>query len=392
MGSAWASLSKPFSGFGKPFWIFLFSENLYDCGLYIFVLLYNLYLLDLGYREDFLGWMSSAMTAGSIAGTIPAAFIARLFGLKRVMIFGSASVACLCVVRTLVPGRPALLGAAFAMGVISAIWAVSLVPVVAALTSEKDRPLGYSLWTGWGVGLGVLCGAVAGFLPGWTGGKRPALLWGAFVAFLSPWVLLRLQLGKADHGERRVFPRGPFVIRYLAAYTVFHFAIGMFNPFFSAYFSRQLHMPVSRIGVVFSGAQLATLVALLLAPAVLRKFGTVAGIAGMQLGMAASLALLATGPPAIAAGVLYAAYMSFQVMTEPGVFTMLMGRVDPAERAGASALNFFAMNAPQAAAAGIAGVAVTRFGYQVVLGAAAAIAAVAAFLFWRLLSARTAAP
>jgi MFS family permease len=380
---------KPLAGFGRPFWIFLFSENLYDCGLYIFVLLYNLYLLDLGYREDFLGWMTSAMTAGSIVGTLPAAFIARRFGIKRVLIFGSASVACLCVIRALVPGRPALLAAAFAMGLISAIWAVSLVPAVAALTNENNRPLGYSLWTGWGVGLGVVCGALAGWLPGPLGGKRPALLLGALIAFLSPWVLLRLQLGKAEHGERRIFPRGPFVARYLAAYTVFHFAIGMFNPFFSAYFSRQLHMPVGRIGVVFSGAQLATLMALLLAPSVMRKFGTVTGIAGMQLGMAGALALLATGPPAIAAGFLYAAYMSFQVMTEPGVFTMLMGKVDPAERAGASAMNFLAMNAPQAAASGIAGVAVTHLGYQWVLAAAAAIAATAAFLFWRLLSART---
>jgi hypothetical protein len=44
-----------FAGFTKAYWTFLFAENLYDIGLYIFVLLYNLYLLDLGYREDFLG-------------------------------------------------------------------------------------------------------------------------------------------------------------------------------------------------------------------------------------------------------------------------------------------------------------------------------------------------
>jgi predicted MFS family arabinose efflux permease len=48
-----------------------------------------------------------------------------------------------------------------------------------------------------------------------------------------------------------------------------------------------------------------------------------------------------------------------------------------------------AMNTPQAAASGIAGVTVTHLGYQWVLAAAAAIAAAAAFLFWRLFSART---
>jgi len=218
------------------------------------------------------------------------------------------------------------------------------------------------------------------------GSKQMALLLGAVVAFLSPSLLVRLPLGNSNRTQRRIFPRGPFVTRYLATYAVWNLAIGIFNPFFSAYFSRQLHMPVSRIGIVFSGAQLATLGALATAPALLRRFGTVPGIAGMQLGMAVSLALLATGPAAIAAGVFYAAYMSFQVMAEPGLFTLLMSRVEPGERGGASALNFFVTAAPQAAAAAIAGEAVTRYGYRVVLSAAAALAALAAFLFHRLMA------
>ena len=390
------AITRTFARFGKPFWIFLFSENLYDFGLYIFVLLYNLYLLDLGFREDFLGWVSSAMTAGNIVGTLPAAFATRRYGLKRTLICASAGVASLCAVRALVLGKFALILSAFAMGLISSMWMVSLVPVVAALTTERDRPLGYSLWTGSGVGLGVLCGALAGALPGRIlraglavtdrGSKQIALLFGAVVAFLSPWLLVRLPLGNGSRAEPKLFPRSPFVVRYLATYAVWNFAIGIFNPFFSAYFSRQLHMPVSMIGIVFSGAQLATLAALASAPALLKRVGTVAGISGMQLGMAVSLALLATSPPAIAAGALYASYMSFQVMTEPGLFTLLMSRVEPAERGGASALNFFVMAAPQAAAAAIAGVAVTRFGYQVVLSAAAALAALSAFLFQHLMA------
>src|ERR1043166_6194326 len=110
-------MTKKLAGFGKPFWIFLFSENLYDFGLYIFALLYNLYLLDLGFREDFIGWVSSAMTAGNILGTIPSAFSTRRYGLKRTLICASAGVACTCAVRALAPGRPALILSAFAMGV-----------------------------------------------------------------------------------------------------------------------------------------------------------------------------------------------------------------------------------------------------------------------------------
>jgi predicted MFS family arabinose efflux permease len=381
--------------FDKPFWVFLFSENFYDFGLYTFALLYNLYLLDLGYREDLLGWVASVGTLGNIAGAVPAAFITRRFGLRRTLIFGSAGVATLCAIRVIVPGRPALLASAFVAGMISAVWAVSLVPVVAALTARENRPQGYSLWTGWGVGLGVICGPLAGALPGRIlksglaatnqGAKRVALLGGAVVAFLAPWLLVRLPLNEEPRDDPRVFPSSPFVKRYVAAYAVWNLAIGIFNPFFSAYFSRQLGMPVARIGVVFAGGQLATVAGLFAAPAVLRRAGSVRGIALIQLGMALALMLLATGPSPLAAAALYAAYMAFQVMMEPGAFTLLMEGVKPGERGGASALNFFAMNAPQSAAAAAAGMAVTRFGYRPVLLCAAAIAALAAWLFRRLL-------
>ncbi len=99
--------------FSRSFWTFLFAENLYDFGIYIFVLLYNLYLLDLGYREDFLGWVTTALTAGSIVGSLPSAAVARMLGLKRMLIFGSAGMALLCAVRALPLGGPGLLAAAF---------------------------------------------------------------------------------------------------------------------------------------------------------------------------------------------------------------------------------------------------------------------------------------
>jgi hypothetical protein len=55
--------------------------------VYIFPLLYNLYLLDPDYHEDFLGSVTSAMGLGSIAGPRPAATIIRKIGLERTVIY-----------------------------------------------------------------------------------------------------------------------------------------------------------------------------------------------------------------------------------------------------------------------------------------------------------------
>jgi predicted MFS family arabinose efflux permease len=101
----------------------------------------------------------------------------------------------------------------------------------------------------------------------------------------------------------------------------------------------------------------------------------------MQAAAAFALACLSTGPPVAAAGAVYAAWMSFQSMSEPGIYSLLMSGVQPGMRHGASALNFFVVFASQAAAAYLAGAAVTRFGYPIVLASAAAVAGLAALAF-----------
>ena len=387
------------AGFTRHYWTFLFAENLYDIGLYIFFLLYNLYLLDLGYREDFLGWVTSAMSIGGIAGTLPAAAIARKVGLKRTVICASASVAILCILRTAALDRSWLIGTAFVSGAISSVWAVSLVPMVAALTNERNRATGYSIWTGWGIGLGILVGVVAGSMTGWirkTGivasdlpARQIALLIGSGTALLSPLLLMRLPFGRAAKSEAKVFPRNTFIKRYLLAISVWNVGVGAFNPFFSAYFSRQLHMSVPRIGFVFSATHFAELGGLLAAPFVLRRFGIVPGISLTQAGVALSLALLATGPSALVAGIAYATYGAFQFMCEPATFTLLMSRVETEQRTGASSLSFFVTSASQAASSAVAGVSIVRFGYRPLLISACATTALAAWLFHRLLGEST---
>ena len=386
----------PIARFTKHYWTFLFAENLYDIGLYIFVLLYNLYLLDLGYREDFLGWVTSAMNAGCIVGSLPAAGIVRGLGLKRTVICGSAGVALMCVLRTAALGGPWLIGTAFVAGMISSVWAVSLIPVVAALTNDRNRAMGYSLWSGWGIGLGVILGVVAGQMTGWirnaglassnVPARQIALLIGSATALLSPLLLMRLPLVRSKKPEAKVFPRSPFVKRFLLAFTVWNLGVGAFNPFFTAYFSRQLHMSVPRIGFVFSASQFVQLGALLAAPFIIRRFGIVPGIALMQAGVAVSLALLATEPAALMAGVTYAMFGAFQFGSEPATLTLLMSRVEAEQRGGASSLSFFVTSVSQAASSAVAGMSIVRFGYRPLLIFASLTTALAAGLFYRLLA------
>jgi len=148
-------------------------------------------------------------------------------------------------------------------------------------------------------------------------------------------------------------------------------------------------VPVPRIGVVFSLAQLSQVLAVLLAPLIYRKFGLVTGIIYTQLATALALACLAAARVASAAAFIYVGYMAFQWMSEPGMYSLLMNEVLPAERSSASALNFFVISLATAIAAASAGQGFARFGYPAVIGITAVVAALAALLLWLLLGTNT---
>jgi len=367
-------------GLSRGYWMFLGASSFFNVGMFVYALLYNLYLIDLGFREDFVGQVSSATTAGCVLGAMPAALFARRYGLGKLLLASFAAVGGISVLRALVTGRAPLLGLSFVNGLIFAGIAVSLAPAIARLTSEEARATGFSVSTASSIALGILGGWLGGGLPGWLGGKRPALLAGCAITFLALWPASRLRIGPAPSEGSKIYPRSRFVVGFLAAFAIWNLATGSFNPFFNTYFAR-LRTPVERIGLIFSASQLAQVAALLAAPWVLKRLGIVSGTAVMMLATAVALGGLAAGPAGLGAAALYAVYAAFQWMSDPGMNTLLMGRVREAERGGAAALMMMVSFGAQFVASFAGGSSIARFGYPAVLACAAALAAIGAFAF-----------
>jgi MFS family permease len=416
-GALWSGVLwwwKP-NRLGGQFWNFLAAAVLYNFALFVFVLLYNLRLLDLGYREDFLGVVSSAGTLGCVTGTLPAAALARRFGLRRTLLTTVAASACIAALRALATGRVALAALAFVSGLVFSGWAVVMAPAVAGAVDEKRRPAAFSFFYATMFSTGIAGGFVGGRLPLWAHGKQPALLIASSLAALALWPASRLRLS-APRGEkpspsvaggaslkwdrpspfvvcrawlkqldrrRKAIARPTFMLRYLIPFAVWNLATGSFNPFFNAYFAR-LGYGAARIGTAFSTAQLAQIATVLVAPLVFRKAGLVNGIAWMMAATAAGLACLAARP-AGAAIAAYVGYMAFQWMSEPGLSTLLMSGVEERERGSAAAMNYLVMFGAQGLAALVGGAVVSKFGYGAALAGSAALALLSAALFQGLL-------
>jgi len=375
----------------RGFWAFFAAAFFLDLGLYIFFLLYNLFLLDRGFKESFLGLVTSASAIGSVAGTIPAGMLARRFGLRKALLLCLTVVSLIFALRAVVGGEAPLLALSFLGGAVFTIWAVCISPAIAQLTSPQNRSFGFSLIFSSGIAIGVLGGQIGGHLPGWLAqigpsvstvrAKQVSLLIACGMVALATWPIARLRFASAPAPERKFYPRNPFLLRYLPAIALWSLAVGAFAPFFNVYFSQHLRMPVKQIGTVFSVSQLSQVLAILAAPVIFRKFGLVTGIVYTQIASALALGCLAAVTRVPTASVIFIGYTAFQWMSEPGMYTLLMNQVTASEQTGASALNVLVVNLSQAIAAMAAGASFARFGYLVVLSVTAGVGLVAAGLF-----------
>jgi predicted MFS family arabinose efflux permease len=266
---------------------------------------------------------------------------------------------------------------------LAASWMVCIAPVIAGLAPEKYRPLLFSVFFSTGIGLGVLGGILGGNLPGImmslgspaAYAKPASLLFGCTLIGLGAAMLSRLQFEGRHSEEPKLYPKNPLLWRFLFVIGMFSLGTGAFNSLYAVFLASVAKLSVERIGAVFAVSQLTQVVAIMLGGMAVQKLGW------MFAGTAAALFLLGFEPAGFAAAAAYVAYMSFQYMSQPGIFSMLMSIAAPSEHKGASTLNFLVINGGQAIAAFAAGAAVMKWGYGPVLGVAAAVILLAALLF-----------
>lgn len=378
----------------RPFWMFLLASCLFNTGMFIYVLLYNLYLSDIGYKEDFVGLMTGFSQAGTILGTFGAVALTRRVGMQRAVVVCLAGTAIMAVVRALVVGQT-LLGVTFVAGMFFALWAISITVIIAQTTPAEQRPVAFSVYFATVIGIGIGADAIGGYLPTWLDAlfgattpaqsKQRALLAGCAFIFLSILPVLYLRLASAPDRERVRYPRSSFILRFMIAVAVLNIATAAFNPIANLYFSEHLDLPAHSIGLIFSAGQLVQVVAIIISPLILKRLGLVWGIMCMELAAGVSLAMLATGPTAIGAAIGYAGYLAFQWMDEPAMESLVMTKVEPEERSGAAAMMWMTVFAAGAISAPFSGKAITEVGYAVVIGAAACLLLLGGVLFGLLL-------
>src|SRR2546425_798417 len=110
--------------FNRNFWLYLTAGGIWSLGLMAFFLVYNLYLLDLGLDEAVMGQISSAMTLGSLAVTVPSGVLLNRYGLNRTLKVSVLAAGTFLLLRSSVDVVWLLILFAFLSGAAIGIWMV----------------------------------------------------------------------------------------------------------------------------------------------------------------------------------------------------------------------------------------------------------------------------
>jgi MFS family permease len=360
-------------------------------GLSIFFFFFNLFLTGHGYSEAKLGLLTSTMAAGNLAGALPAGRFIQKTGLRTALITCMIAAPAMACARSLSPLFPLQVGLAFAGGFALSLWSVCISPIIAATTTEKERPLGFSLFFSLGIGVGVLGGLAGSRMPGWfshfhgltgwLGADQLTLISATCIAAIGLVPALWLCESKATPTVRPRLLSSSDLKRFLPAVATWGLVTGSFTPFANVFLSVHLHLPLHSVGTLFSLSQMFQVVAVLCAPILFRRLGVSTGVFAAQIATAFCFLVLALSTRSLLASIAYIGLTGAQYMSEPGIYSMLMGIVPKDLRAGASASMTLVLAVSQLIAAVSAGWAFTNLGYPRALGLIALIAICAGILF-----------
>lgn len=382
--------------FSRAARLYLGAEFLLWTGHGIFSVLFNLYLVEAGASETFVGRAIAASGIGMVAAALPAGWLADRWGRRRTLMLGATLDGLGHVLRAFSVTGPLVIGGGFVAGLGQSLFQIAAVPFLTDHSSPRERTHLFSMFFASALLAGVFGNAVGGALPALARqlvpglslfvAYRSALVVGALCAAAAALPLLALRgLAEPHHALGTPAPT-PGEVRKLWPIALNAALIGagagFVIPFMNLYFKDRFGCTSGQIGSYFSVAQLFTAAAALSAPAVARRFGKLrTAVAAELLSLPFLVTLGSERHLPIAVGAFWMRAMFMQAST-PLLHAFVMEVLPPRLRARSSSLNNMVWNLGWAVSATFAGTVLERFGNAVPFYCTAALYLIAAVTFY----------
>ncbi|MFH1446960.1 MAG: MFS transporter [Chloroflexota bacterium] len=341
---------------------YLISIILYGSAMGVYRLLFNFYVLSLGYDEALLGNLITASSLTSLIVALPMGYLADILGRKLSLILGNTFVGIAVLMIVLFPSVPIFIAMNILMGVAQSLSGVTMGPFLMENSADEERTYLFSFSSGLLMTASSVGNWIGGYMPAWFGVwlgvnavSAPAYAWSlggiVFMMFIALIPKLMLRSERLPAEERSAFAPISYMIKnpnklgkLVLPMLITSIGAGLLMPFMNIFFRNVYYQSDAAIGTMFAWGSLAMGIGLLIAPALADRFGKIQVVVITQAISIPFLALLGFSPWFSLSALAYYVRLTLMNMSSPVYQTFVMEQVDPESRAMVASLTSMAHN------------------------------------------------
>ena len=366
----------------------------------IFRLLFNFYVLSLGFDEKLLGNLVTTSNLTALIVALPMGYLADYLGRKSSLLI-SGVIICLTIgMMVILPVPSILYGMNVISGAAQSLAAVTMSPFLMENSGEHERTYLFSFSSGIQMVSASVGSWIGGYLPSWMAGMRGveavssqayggSILVVSMALAISVLPLTMIKMPRLNHEERTVF--APFsyaannpkkLTQLILPMLITSFGAGLIMPFMNVFFRLQYHQSDQVIGVLFAWGSLAMGIGLLAAPPLADRLGKIQIVVITQGLSIPFLILLGFSPLFWISGVAYYIRVALMNMSSPVYQTFVMEQVEPSSRAMVASLVSMSWNFGWAISPTISGILQVRYGFGPPFLGTIILYIISVFLYW----------
>lgn len=361
--------------------LYLLNVVIIGAAMGVFRLLFNFYVLSLGYNEALVGSLITVSSFTALLAALPMGYLADLLGRKNSFLLSGSLLSASVLAIVIWPSEGTLYAMNVVSGLAQSLAAVTMAPFMMENSGEEERTYLFSFSSGLQMAMASVGSWIGGYLPTWIGLVRGvpvvssqayagALLVVSITFAIGLIPLGMLRTPRLQRSERSVFAPLSYASKHpsllgklILPILVTSIGAGLIMPFMNVFFRQVHNQPDPVVGSLFAWGSLAMGVGLLLAPPLADRMGKIQLVVATQALSIPFLIILGFSPIFWLSAMAYFIRLALMNMSTPVYQTFVMEHVDPSARATVASLVSMAWNFGWTLSPTVSGILQVRYGF-----------------------------
>jgi MFS family permease len=365
-----------------------------------FRLLFNFYVLSLGYDEELLGNLITTSNLTALFMALPMGFLVDFWGRKNALIIRTFLLGVSVAVMAVWPGTLVFFGMNILIGLAMSINSVVTGPFMMENSDEQERSYLFSFGSGIQMAAMSVGNWVGGYLPTWVGGYHNVdpessaayagtMLMIALVSSLGLIPIFFIKRNRLVNVRDGVFApvvfarENPKLLgKVFTPLLIVSIGAGLFVPFMNVFFREVHHLPDSSVGSLMAWGSLAMGAGLLVAPPLADRLGKLRLVVITQGLSIPFMILLGFSPLIWVTAAAFYIRMALMNMSSPIYQNFVLEQVKPDDRATVASLHSMVWSFGRSFSPSVSGSLQVSYGFGPPFILATGLYIVAIFLYW----------